>query len=305
MRTEQIQYFLEAVKTGSFTKAAANLHLQQPSLREAITNLENELGEALLIRTKKGVTLTEFGENSLPYLQNIYDTYMLLLHSGKPKSLNENFIINTQSPLDYLMPSIYTLLTQQLRNKTLKINYTEEQEQIINNVLRGSCDVGIISDICDTIKENPFYQANIGKTLEEYVIFENPMVAVMAPQHPLAGKDSISIKDLHSQRLIFSHSSTPIKTFLKKSIDTSDLECINVFNYKLVENFCLSQNGITFLPQEMSDSAFLVSRPLKEYLPMKFLLFYRKGELTSDITLCIQNLKNSVQQNINIYHSSY
>lgn len=75
MRTEQILYFLEAVKVGSFTKAAANLHLQQPSLREAITNLENELGEALLIRTKKGVTLTEFGQNSLPYLQNIYDTY--------------------------------------------------------------------------------------------------------------------------------------------------------------------------------------------------------------------------------------
>lgn len=46
MRTEQILYFLESVKAGSFTKAAAKLHLQQPSLREAVTNLENELGGA-------------------------------------------------------------------------------------------------------------------------------------------------------------------------------------------------------------------------------------------------------------------
>ena len=40
----------------------------------------------------------------------------------------------------------------------------------------------------------------------------------------------------------------------------------------------------------------------KEYMPMKFLLFYRKGELTQDITLLIRHLKNCIQQNIDISH---
>ena len=80
------------------------------------------------------------------------------------------------------------------------------------------------------------------------------------------------------------------------------VDCLNVFNHKLVENFCFSQNGITFLPREMFDSSFLVSRPLKEYMPMKFLLLYRKGELTQDIMTLIRQLKNCIQQNIDISH---
>ena len=302
MRTEQILYFLESVKAGSFTKAAAKLHLQQPSLREAVTNLENELGEPLLIRSKKGVTLTEFGQNALPYLQNIYDTYLFLLQSRNPEKTHTAFTVTVTSNLDYLMSSLYTILTQQLPNKTLKINYIDEPEQIINSIIRRTCDVGIVSDVCGAIDENAFYTANIGKTIEECTVFESPLVAVMSPQHPLAAKKVISINDLRKQSLIFSHSSTPIKSFLKKQIDIGSLECFNVFNHKLVENFCLSQNVITFLPREMSDSSFLVSRPFKEYMPMKFLLFYRKGELTQDITLLIRHLKNCIQQNIDISH---
>lgn len=302
MRTEQILYFLEAVKVGSFTKAAANLHLQQPSLREAITNLENELGEALLIRTKKGVTLTEFGQNSLPYLQNIYDTYTFLLQSHNTEKKRTTFTVNVTSNFDYLMSSLYTILTQQTPNKAVKINYIDDPEQIINSIIRQSCDVGIISDVCYAIRDNAFYVANIGKTIEEFTVFESPLVAVMAPQHPLAAKKTIALNDLRKQSLIFSHSSAPIKKFLKKQIDITDVDCLNVFNHKLVENFCFSQNGITFLPREMSDSSFLVSRPLKEYMPMKFLLLYRKGELTQDIMTLIRQLKNCIQQNIDISH---
>ena len=75
MRTEQVKYFLETVKTGSFTKAAENLHIHQTSLREAIIALENELGKTLFIRSKKGVKLTEVGKYSLPHFQLIAESY--------------------------------------------------------------------------------------------------------------------------------------------------------------------------------------------------------------------------------------
>ena len=75
MRMEQLYYFLEAVKAGSFTKAAQNLYLQQPSLREGIINLEKELGQPLLERTQRGVRLTAYGEYCLPHIQQMVGTY--------------------------------------------------------------------------------------------------------------------------------------------------------------------------------------------------------------------------------------
>ena len=62
MLTEQCYCVLEAVKMGSFTKAADNLFLKQPSLRANINNLEDELGQPLFERSKSGVKLTAFGE---------------------------------------------------------------------------------------------------------------------------------------------------------------------------------------------------------------------------------------------------
>lgn len=58
----QLKYFLEIVETGSFTRAAASIHIVQPALSRQIRSLEEELGTTLLIRHGRGVVVTEAGE---------------------------------------------------------------------------------------------------------------------------------------------------------------------------------------------------------------------------------------------------
>lgn len=55
-------YFLKIAETGSFTSAARALRVSQPSLSVAIKKLEEDLGTTLLLRTRKGVSLTRTGE---------------------------------------------------------------------------------------------------------------------------------------------------------------------------------------------------------------------------------------------------
>ncbi len=57
MNTQQIEYFLEVVRQGSFTKAAQILYTSQPSLSRQITKLEEELGTSLFNRSRSGVVL--------------------------------------------------------------------------------------------------------------------------------------------------------------------------------------------------------------------------------------------------------
>jgi LysR family transcriptional regulator, nitrogen assimilation regulatory protein len=61
MEHRQLLYFTRIVELGSFTKAAAELRIAQPSLGQQVRNLEEELGTTLLVRHSRGVKPTEAG----------------------------------------------------------------------------------------------------------------------------------------------------------------------------------------------------------------------------------------------------
>ncbi|WP_423058011.1 LysR family transcriptional regulator [Brevibacterium linens] len=66
MNLEQLRSFAEVAATGHFTKAAATLHLAQPSLSRQISTLEKELGAELFHRAHGHITLTDAGATLLP-----------------------------------------------------------------------------------------------------------------------------------------------------------------------------------------------------------------------------------------------
>ena len=55
----QLKYAVEVEKTGSISKAAENLYMNQPNLSKSIRELEDDLGIAIFDRTAKGVVPTE------------------------------------------------------------------------------------------------------------------------------------------------------------------------------------------------------------------------------------------------------
>ncbi|MEB4613647.1 LysR family transcriptional regulator [Leucobacter sp. M11] len=66
MNLEQLRGFVEVARTGHFTRAAAHLHLAQPSLSRQIASLESDLGTELFHRVRGNITLTAAGEALLP-----------------------------------------------------------------------------------------------------------------------------------------------------------------------------------------------------------------------------------------------
>src|SRR3954466_11871648 len=69
MTFQQLTYFLAAAEHGSFSAAAEELHMAQPSLSEQIRRLEAELGVALFTRAGGGLTLTEAGRLLRPHAE--------------------------------------------------------------------------------------------------------------------------------------------------------------------------------------------------------------------------------------------
>ncbi|MDO4172628.1 MAG: LysR family transcriptional regulator, partial [Prevotellaceae bacterium] len=69
MELRQLKYFVKVADTLNFSEAAKALCVTQSTLSQQVKQLEGELGTQLLIRSSHSVTLTEAGEELLPYAQ--------------------------------------------------------------------------------------------------------------------------------------------------------------------------------------------------------------------------------------------
>jgi DNA-binding transcriptional LysR family regulator len=70
---QQLEYFLAAFRFGSFSAAAEELHMAQPSLSEQVRKLESELGVRLFHRVGRGLTPTEAGQALRPHAERTLD----------------------------------------------------------------------------------------------------------------------------------------------------------------------------------------------------------------------------------------
>lgn len=71
MNLRRLKYFVKIVDVGSLTQAADLLHIAQPALSQQLATLEGEVGQQLLLRTKRGVTPTEAGKVLYRHAQSI------------------------------------------------------------------------------------------------------------------------------------------------------------------------------------------------------------------------------------------
>lgn len=71
MELRQLSYFVAIARKGSFSSAAAEVHVAQPALSQQIAQLEAELGARLLDRHSRGVTLTRSGQQFLSHAEKI------------------------------------------------------------------------------------------------------------------------------------------------------------------------------------------------------------------------------------------
>src|SRR2546425_11389373 len=71
MELHQLRYFCAVADTGSFSRAAEQSHVSQPSLSQQILKLEDELGARLFDRLGRSVRLTEVGKAFLPRARGV------------------------------------------------------------------------------------------------------------------------------------------------------------------------------------------------------------------------------------------
>lgn len=194
MTIQQLKYAVTAAEKGTMSEAAQFLFIAQPSLTNAIRDLEKELRITIFHRTNKGIIATNEGEEFLGYARQILQQVGLIEEKYiDGKSRKQIFSVSAQHYSFAVNAFVDVIKTFGSQSYDFTLRETQTYE-IIQDVSRLKSEVGILY----LSREN---ENIIGKIITESgLIFEelftvSPHVFI-SYRHPLAEKECISLYDL-------------------------------------------------------------------------------------------------------------
>lgn len=278
MDINQLEVLLTVAQEQSFSRAAQALHRTQPAVSQAIRRLELELGEPLFDRSSKDGTLTaagrvlhEFAQQMLNLRQGAHTAIKELkdLQRGKLSlSANEYTVM-------YLLPILPVF---RARHPHIKVEVKRSlASRIPSQILDRDVEIGVVS-----------YKPG-DSAIASVAVLTDELVLVVAPDHPLARKEVVSIRELGAESFIAHNVPSPyrekvVRTFekyktpLNIAIEMPTLEAIK----RLVEQGM----GVALIPR-LATQAELASKQLmaltvREMRSERAInLIYRKGATLS------------------------
>lgn len=274
MDINQLEVLLTVAQEQSFSRAAQALHRTQPAVSQAIRRLELELGEPLFDRSSKDGTLTaagrvlhEFAQQMLNLRQGAHTAIKELkdLQRGKlALSANEYTVM-------YLLPILPVF---RARHPHIKVEVKRSlASRIPSQILDRDVEIGVVS-----------YKPG-DSAISSVSVLTDELVLVVAPNHPLARKEVVSIRELGAESFIAHNVPSPyrekvVRTFekyktpLNISIEMPTLEAIK----RLVEQGM----GVALIPRLATQAELagkqLMALTVKEMRSERAInLIYRKG----------------------------
>lgn len=145
MNLEQIKSLVCVVKNKSFSQAAREMFVTQPTISMHIKTLENELGEQLLVRSTKDIILSEAGLVFYPYAVRMLkaeEEALLQMKNREEDVKGEVLIASSSVPVNYIMPEFIAYSRQQCAGIKYRISEGDSSE-VIQKVLRFEQEIGV------------------------------------------------------------------------------------------------------------------------------------------------------------------
>jgi DNA-binding transcriptional LysR family regulator len=190
----QLKFFIAVAEELHFTRAAARLRIAQPHLSQEIRRVEREIGVELFARTKRSVALTPAGHTFLQHVRAVLDATADAVHAAQRASRGEigrlrlgfvstaahRVIPDAVARFRGAYPDVELLLTE--------LNSDEGLEAL----RAGQLDLCLL-----------FPPRSVESALSIEQVWQEPLVAVLPPKHPLAAVRRIALQRLKLESWVF------------------------------------------------------------------------------------------------------
>jgi len=187
----QLQVFEAIARNGSFTEAAAELHLTQPTLSMQMKKLTSIVGMALYTQVGKKIYLTDVGEELLKTSRGVFsslDDFQMTVSDIKGIKKG-NLRISGVTTAEYFVPRILGSFCQKYPGINVALEVTNRQ-RVLERLEDNMDDIYIVG------------QAPTGDNIHRIPFLDNPLVFFAPPTHPLANEKNIPIEALANDNFI-------------------------------------------------------------------------------------------------------
>lgn len=193
MDIRHLEYFIEVVRQGSFSKAANTLNITQPSISKMIKCLEEDLGVILLYRQTKRLELTDAGHAVLERAQQIVSLFQNLSGDLDGVFNLEKGKINIGLPpiaSSTIFPQIFGEFNKAYPGINIQL-FEFGSKRVEIGVHEGSLDVGLI---CSNTSKPDAYDL--------LPMVKDPLRIIIPPSHPLAQYSTVDFSMLSAEPFI-------------------------------------------------------------------------------------------------------
>ena len=194
MRIQQLHYIVKIVETGSMNEAAKQLFITQPSLSNAVRDLEREMGIKIFIRNPKGITLTKDGVEFLSYARQILEQTALLEERYKSKDTNrELFSVSSQHYAFVVNAFVSLLKGADMSRYELFLRETRTYE-IIDDVKNFRSEIGVL--FLNSYNRDVLTKMFDDNRLTYTSLFQAHPHIFVSQDNPVANLDIVTMKEL-------------------------------------------------------------------------------------------------------------
>lgn len=234
------QVFKTVADIGSFHKAADILGLTPSAISHTISNMESELGFSVLTRSKSGITLTNYGEHLLPYVNAVLNS-----DESLQQTIAEMNGLKTGKVKIGVFSSVCTNWLPDILS-----SFQKKYDQIVIEVFQGTYE-----EVADWIKTGVvdigFLSVSSAKDIPIEPLYKDPLLCVLPKGAKKSGsKEYMDIEEMRNHQFVTQRESTDadIQNFLKEnklSIQSNYHVVDDLSTIKLVEKGF----GICLMPE--------------------------------------------------------
>jgi len=162
MNLKQLEAFVQVAEGGSFSKAAKELFLTQPTISAHISSLEKELNVRLFVRNTKEVSLSNDGKDLYRYARQMIDLEKKIDERFRGEEGADKHCITIAAstiPAQYLLPKVLMRFNERYPDEQIKILETDSAK-VVMQIVDHMVDVGFTGTVLEKkhCKYIPFYK---------------------------------------------------------------------------------------------------------------------------------------------------
>lgn len=303
MTLQQLKYVIEVARSRSISKAAHNLFISQPSLSNALKELEKEMGITIFLRTNRGIDLTQEGSEFLGYARQVVEQAELLeSRYSNTKMRQQHFSVSAQH-YAFVVSAFVRLLEDYHREEyefTLRETKTYE---IIDDVKKMRSEIGVLY-------VNHFNRNVIQKILREgnlvfHPLFEAKPHVFISSKNPLAARNFVTLEELDPYPyLSFEQGDYNSFYFSEEILSTlSRPKNIRVSDRATLFNLLIGLNGYTIstgvISRELNNDIVAVPLLVDEQIEVGYITL-KNGTLSRLGAMYIEYLRETIKEEQNL-----